>query len=190
MKKQTTFIVSVVVIILFVIGLGIFMNKQSQAPSKYDDFAKALTSGGAQFYGAFWCPHCKEQKELFGNAAQYLPYVECSNPNQSVTQICKDEKIESYPTWKFKDGITLSSAQEPAVCAPKPGASGEPAVCQSMASQYDKTFVFPGYRFSIKSPTDPVHEGDVWTFPAGAATQGEVPMEFLAAQINYTLPQE
>ena len=26
---------------------------------------------------AYWCPHCREQKVLFGSAATKLPYVEC-----------------------------------------------------------------------------------------------------------------
>ena len=39
--------------------------------------AKCLTDKGAKFYGASWCSWCKKEKELFGEAAQYLPYVEC-----------------------------------------------------------------------------------------------------------------
>ena len=50
MKKK--FILSVVVVILLVIGLGVFMNKSS-GPSKYDDFAQNLKAKGAVFYGAF-----------------------------------------------------------------------------------------------------------------------------------------
>ena len=30
-------------------------------------------------YGAYWCPHCAHQKELFGAEAwSLIPYVECS----------------------------------------------------------------------------------------------------------------
>jgi glutaredoxin len=56
-------------------------------------------------YGAFWCPHCLRQKELFGNSFDKINYVECSLPDKSdQTQVCKDAKIESYPTWEFADG--------------------------------------------------------------------------------------
>lgn len=40
--------------------------------------AQRLKAAGAQFYGAFWCSHCLEQKQIFGKAASAeLPYVEC-----------------------------------------------------------------------------------------------------------------
>lgn len=187
---KSKFIVFVVIAILFVVGLGVFMNKGANAPSKYDDFAKALTSGGAEFYGAFWCPHCQEQKKEFGNSKKYLPYIECSNPDQSVTDICVEKKIESYPTWMFKNGITLSSATGPStVCQPKPGVAGEDAICAQIASKYFKTYIFPEYKFSFKSMTDPVKKNNIWRFGADAATQGEIPLEFLASQIGFTLPQ-
>lgn len=74
------------------------------APGKLDGFAQCLKDKGATFYGAFWCPHCQNQKKLFGSSAKLLPYVECSTPSgQSQTQICKDKNIEGYPTWEFAD---------------------------------------------------------------------------------------
>jgi thiol-disulfide isomerase/thioredoxin len=78
-------------------------------PSKYDAFATCLTSKGATFYGAFWCPHCQATKKLFGSAVKFLNYIECSTPDgNSQTQICKDKKIEGYPTWIFADGSQLT----------------------------------------------------------------------------------
>ncbi len=71
--------------------------------SNLDDFAKCIKDSGAAFYGAFWCPHCKDQKALFGDSAQYLPYVECSTPDgNSELQVCADRGVTVYPTWKFK----------------------------------------------------------------------------------------
>ena len=183
------FIGLVIIVILFVIGLGVFMNKQSSAPSKYDDFAKTLKSEGAEFFGAFWCSHCKNVKDLFGSAKKYLPYIECSNPNQTVTQICVDNKIESYPTWRFKNGITIASKGEPVVCSLRPGKAEEPPVCAQAASQFYRTWVFPEYKFSIKSQADPVGKDGVWKFPSDAVVTGETPLEFLAAQIGFTLPK-
>ena len=34
--------------------------------STLDSFAQCLTSKGMKMYGAWWCPHCAEQKESFG----------------------------------------------------------------------------------------------------------------------------
>jgi hypothetical protein len=189
---KSKYIIFVVIVVLFVIGLGVFTNK-AKGPSKYENFVKTLVADGTQFYGAFWCPHCQAQEKELGMSRQALEsaglYHECSNPDQSSTQICTDQQVESFPTWKFKDGVTLTSAALPTICAVKPGPAGEPAVCASASSKFWKTWIFPGYRFTIKSPTDPVRTGDVWKFPTEAAVQGETPLEFIAAQINYTLPQ-
>lgn len=53
-------------------------------------------------YGAHWCPHCQDQKALFGQAFDQVPYVECSpngGPGTPQAQICRDKGITSYPTW-------------------------------------------------------------------------------------------
>ena len=52
-------------------------------------------------YGAYWCPHCQQQKEIFGTAANRLPYIECSPDGQNAPQAgeCRDAHIQSYPTW-------------------------------------------------------------------------------------------
>src|SRR4030095_5057246 len=74
----------------------------TSGPGKYDDFAKCLSQKDVKMYGAFWCPHCKEQKAEFGSSVQYLPYVECSTPDgQGQLQVCIDAGIKSYPTWDF-----------------------------------------------------------------------------------------
>jgi len=74
-------------------------------PGQYDDFAKCLTEKKATFYGAFWCSHCQNQKKEFGDSMKYVTYVECSTADgKNQTQICKDNKIEGYPTWVFADG--------------------------------------------------------------------------------------
>ncbi len=74
-------------------------------PGKYDAFAACLKDKGATFYGAFWCPHCHDQKNLFGNSARLLPYVECSTPDgQGELPACNAQNIQEYPTWVFADG--------------------------------------------------------------------------------------
>lgn len=78
-------------------------------PGKYDAFATCITESGAKFYGAFWCPHCTAQKELFGSSVDLLPYVECSTPDKTgQLQVCIDAKVQGYPTWEFADGSRLS----------------------------------------------------------------------------------
>jgi len=71
-----------------------------------DGFAQCLNSKGLRMYGAWWCPHCAEQKELFGHAFQYVNYTECGIEGQthSVNEQCKKSGIQHFPTWQFSDG--------------------------------------------------------------------------------------
>ncbi|MGH7853300.1 MAG: vitamin K epoxide reductase family protein [Candidatus Binatia bacterium] len=65
------------------------------------NLAEHLARSDAKFYGASWCPHCTEQKHLFGASEKRIPYVECSpgGPKAPTAQACKDKGIQSYPTW-------------------------------------------------------------------------------------------
>lgn len=102
---KTKFTLFIIILIGVVVGLGYLLNKPTV--SKYDGLAQCIKDSGAKFYGAFWCPHCQAQKKLFGGAAKYLPYIECSTPGHEQTQECKDKKIEGYPTWELADGTRL-----------------------------------------------------------------------------------
>lgn len=98
-----------------VVGLfaAVAMNAvKSNAPSAYDGFAQCLTEKGVKMYGAWWCPHCQNQKDLFGSAFQYVDYVECSpGTGNSMLPVCKDAGVEGYPTWMFADGTKASGEQ-------------------------------------------------------------------------------
>lgn len=98
--------------ILFVVGIVVYAVQQQSAPAKYDQFAQCLTDKGVKMYGAWWCPHCQNQKALLGKSFKKINYIECSSPgSQEMNQICKDAKIEGYPTWEFKDGSRVSGEQ-------------------------------------------------------------------------------
>ncbi|MEM4359635.1 MAG: thioredoxin family protein [Candidatus Bilamarchaeaceae archaeon] len=63
--------------------------------SVYDNFAKCLTEKGAIMYGADWCPHCQNQKRIFGDSFRYINYINCEK-NYTT---CVSAKIEGIPTW-------------------------------------------------------------------------------------------
>jgi len=96
----------------------------SRKISTLDNFAKCLTSKGLKMYGAWWCPHCAEQKESFGYAFQYVNYTECGIEGQthSVNEQCKKEGIKNFPTWQFSDGsrhegvLTVSDLADKSGC--------------------------------------------------------------------------
>lgn len=103
------------VALLVIAAVAIFMFAPQEQTTgnvpagKYTAFAECLKDSGAIFYGAWWCPHCKAQKDLFGDAVDKLPYTECSTPDgNSQNQICKDNGVTSYPTWVFPDFSTTT----------------------------------------------------------------------------------
>lgn len=76
------------------------------------ELAKHLTAVDAKMYGAFWCGHCHEQKELFGQeAVRELNYIECDAKGKNPQpDLCKAAKIPGYPTWEV-NGKLYSGSQ-------------------------------------------------------------------------------
>jgi uncharacterized membrane protein len=66
--------------------------------------ARHLTQIGAQEYGAYWCPHCYDQKQLLGKEAfAIINYIECApDGKNSQTQLCEKAGIQGFPTWEIK----------------------------------------------------------------------------------------
>lgn len=81
---------------------------------RYDDFAKCLTAKGVKMYGAYWCPHCADQKEEFGRSFRYVNYVECAiKGSKELTPACKAADVKHFPSWQFSLGGPLVEAVFP-----------------------------------------------------------------------------
>jgi glutaredoxin len=66
------------------------------------NLANHLRQSGAYMYGAYWCPHCAAQKDLFGVAANQIPYIECDPQGEnSQAALCQAKGIQGYPTWEI-----------------------------------------------------------------------------------------
>ncbi len=65
--------------------------------------AKHLKQVQAKFYGAYWCPYCHKQKELFGQQAMsQINYIECDAKGKNPRpDLCKKANISSLPTWEI-----------------------------------------------------------------------------------------
>jgi hypothetical protein len=89
------------VLIVAAFGLAYYLGNRTQ--HKYDSFARCLGDRGVKMYGAWWCPHCQEQKEKFGASFEYAPYIECGikGDTRGEAQVCKDADIHHFPTWQF-----------------------------------------------------------------------------------------
>jgi hypothetical protein len=89
------------VVILLLIGAAYLFNQRHQ--HRLDSFARCLNDRGIKMYGAYWCPHCVEQKEKFGASLEFVPYIECgiAGNTRGESQVCKDADIKHFPTWQF-----------------------------------------------------------------------------------------
>ncbi len=192
-KKSLTVRILVFVLIMAVIIIMMtIVSRGSSTSGKYDSFAVSLKDKGAQFYGAFWCPHCQEQEKWLDASRQKLEseglYVECSTPTANgQTQICIDKKIESYPTWMFQNGIRIPSDTPPITCDISPGKPGEDPECAKAGSQFFKRWIFAD-GFVIASPNEPTVSAGVWSFDQTAQLRGETSLANLAELTGAVLP--
>jgi len=79
------------------------------------DLAAHLKKVGAKMYGAYWCPHCTRQKEMFGTVFQSIDYVECDPRGENPRpKLCREAGIKGYPTWEIngKQFVGVQSFEE------------------------------------------------------------------------------
>lgn len=83
---------------------GVAPPVRSESNAGQIALAEHLTASGAKIYTAYWCPHCHDQKELFGRqATEKLTVIECApDGRNSQRELCEAKKIEGYPTWEIK----------------------------------------------------------------------------------------
>jgi hypothetical protein len=114
--------VLVTVLVAVAVGVLIYLWKRPRA-SRLDAFAKCLAARQVKMYGLYWCTHCEEQKELFGSAFRYVPYIECGTKGSRAEQpSCVEAGVKNFPTWQFAterhEGIlSLETLSEKAGCS-------------------------------------------------------------------------
>ncbi|MFH0700924.1 MAG: thioredoxin domain-containing protein [Candidatus Woesearchaeota archaeon] len=105
------------IIVFFTIVLSLLLVGCGPNQQQLEQFASCLNEKGVVMYGASWCPHCTEQKELFGAAFSKIKYVECVAEENK----CTEEGIQFLPTWKFADKSTLTGVMKFSELAQKSG---------------------------------------------------------------------
>jgi glutaredoxin len=99
-------VVAVAIVALYFIGsylTGGFGAVQPSEGGKYDKLARCLTDKGIVMYGLSTCPHCLEQKELFGDSFKYVTYVECSEQQS----LCTAKGVQYVPSWEINGNIEV-----------------------------------------------------------------------------------
>jgi len=71
------------------------------------NFAKFLNDNNIVMYSAYWCPHCNDQKQLFGKkAVEELTIVECAKDGKNNKyKLCQEKGIEGFPSWEINNEI-------------------------------------------------------------------------------------
>mgnify|MGYP001572390960 CR=1 FL=1 len=93
--------------IVLVLAFKFIIKKPGASAEALDEFAQCLAQKGATMYGAYWCPHCQNEKRAFGDSFHFVTYVECSAESQK----CLDAGVRKYPTWTFADGRKFEGEQ-------------------------------------------------------------------------------
>lgn len=67
------------------------------------ELAQYLTEIGAKIYTAYTCPHCHEQKELFGKEAfGSIDDIECNPKGKNAKpELCQAAGLQGVPTWEI-----------------------------------------------------------------------------------------
>lgn len=88
--------------------------------SQYAEIAKCLTDKGVIFYGAYWCPHCQNQKKMFGDDIRYIKYVECDPKGENAKpEECAKAGVQRFPSWFFPGQGLTTGEQKPEDLAKK-----------------------------------------------------------------------
>lgn len=74
----------------------------------YDDFAGCVAGSGARLYTVKWCEACRDQVAAFGSSARLLTTVDCSTITGTVSESCRRDGIEEFPTWEFTYGSPVT----------------------------------------------------------------------------------
>jgi hypothetical protein len=110
-------------LIIAAFGGVIFLGVRKRG-HRLDAFAQCLAAKPAKMYGAYWCPHCADQKAMFESSFHYVPYVECGIPgSRDEAQVCKDAGIKHFPTWEFAGAERLEGTQTLQFLGTKTGCS-------------------------------------------------------------------
>jgi len=90
------------IVVAFAAAYYLGRRKRTQ---RLDVFAQCLTAKQAKMYGLSWCPHCAEQKDMFGPSFQYISYVECgAKGSHDEDASCVQTGIKHFPSWQFASG--------------------------------------------------------------------------------------
>ncbi len=122
--KSRVWLVVAVAACMVCLVWGAFYLGERRSSHKLDAFAQCLAAKQTKMYGLFWCPHCAEQKKMFGASFEYVPYIECGvHGSHGEEAVCRQAGIRDFPTWQFADGSRVIGTQPLTLLSAKTGCS-------------------------------------------------------------------
>ena len=104
-------------VVLVAAGYAVYVSFRPQDSGQYDGFARCLTGEGVVMYGTEWCPHCQDQKRLFGESFRYVAFVNCDLDAAA----CAAVNVTQFPTWVYPDRSRTTGLLPLAVLADRTG---------------------------------------------------------------------
>lgn len=85
--------------------------------------AECMTENGWRMYGTQTCPHCRNQKAMFGKGFDEIDYIDC----QFDAQKCTVAGITGVPVWRgAEEGQELRGTQQLSALAASAGCEWAP----------------------------------------------------------------
>lgn len=88
-------IVFFVIILLFAGFLAYGFYNKNNSSVLVEQVAQCLSETDAILYGTLTCPHCIDQKNMFGEYVSKIEFVNC----EQNLQECLEKGVNAYPTW-------------------------------------------------------------------------------------------
>src|SRR5208337_4897381 len=93
-QRSIMIAIAIAIVVVFAAAYYFLWHRHN---GRLDAFAKCLTAKQAKMYGAFWCPHCEEQREKFGSSVDYIPYIECGiKGSKGIAAVCTEAGIKQF----------------------------------------------------------------------------------------------
>lgn len=74
-------------------------------------FAELLGQLNVQYFGSDSCAACRQQRDLFDDGGDNLPFIEVTNPDGTLNAVGIANNITVFPTWQFPSGQRLEGVQ-------------------------------------------------------------------------------
>ena len=98
-KISYTLLVCIAGIVLIAAFVScVLLNDDTDVTVSMDDIANNITANGWVLYSTTSCPHCVEQKNVFGESIDYILIINC-DLNENAYGECVAKNVTGVPTW-------------------------------------------------------------------------------------------